>query len=300
MEVETPMLHPIPGGAAARPFMTHHNALNMELYLRIAPELYLKRLVVGGFERVYEINRNFRNEGVSTRHNPEFTMLECYVAHHDYLWMMNFLENLIRTVALAVRGGIEVPFRDKMLNLNAPFVRMTMAEAVAQAIGCSEADLTDERIDAIAQKQGITRSAQLPTWGHILYALFDKLVEPHLWQPTFITDFPSVVSPLAKRKPSNPDLTDRFELFVANMELANGFNELNDPDDQAARFKEQVAARETGDAEAHHYDADYIRALEYALPPTVGAGIGIDRLTMLLTDAHSIKDVILFPTMRKE
>jgi lysyl-tRNA synthetase class 2 len=256
--------------------------------------------VVGGFERVYEINRNFRNEGVSTRHNPEFTMLECYVAHHDYLWMMNFLENLIRTVALAVRGGIEVPFRDKMLNLNAPFVRMTMAEAVAQAIGCSEADLTDERIDAIAQKQGITRSAQLPTWGHILYALFDKLVEPHLWQPTFITDFPSVVSPLAKRKPSNPDLTDRFELFVANMELANGFNELNDPDDQAARFKEQVAARETGDAEAHHYDADYIRALEYALPPTVGAGIGIDRLTMLLTDAHSIKDVILFPTMRKE
>jgi lysyl-tRNA synthetase class 2 len=300
MEVETPMLHPIPGGAAARPFVTHHNALNMELYLRIAPELYLKRLVVGGFERVYEINRNFRNEGVSTRHNPEFTMLECYVAHHDYLWMMNFLENLIRTVALAVRGGVEVQFRDKLLNLNAPFVRMTMAEAVAKTVGCPEADLTDERIDAVAQKHGITRSTQLPTWGHILYALFDKLVEPHLWNPTFITDFPSVVSPLAKRKPSNPDLTDRFELFVANMELANGFNELNDPDDQAVRFKEQVAARETGDAEAHQYDADYIRALEYALPPTVGAGIGIDRLTMLLTDAHSIKDVILFPTMRKE
>lgn len=299
MEVETPMLHPIPGGAAARPFVTHHNTLDMQLYLRIAPELYLKRLVVGGFERVYEINRNFRNEGVSTRHNPEFTMLECYVAYKDYMWMMDFLENLIRTVALAVCGGIEeVPFRDKMLNLGAPFTRMTMAEAVAQTIGCSEADLTDGRIDVIAQQHGITRSAQLPTRGHMLYALFDKLVEPHLWQPTFITDFPSVVSPLAKRKPSDPELTDRFELFVANMELANGFNELNDPDDQAARFKEQVAARETGDAEAHHYDAEYVRALEYALPPTVGAGIGIDRLAMLLTDAHSIKDVILFPTMR--
>ncbi len=300
MEVETPMLHPIPGGAAARPFVTHHNALDIELYLRIAPELYLKRLVVGGFERVYEINRNFRNEGVSTRHNPEFTMVECYVAHKDYVWMMDFLETLIRAAALAVRGGVEVQFRDKMLDLSAPFARMTMAQAIAQAEGCSEADLAGERIDVIAKKHGIIRSAQLPTWGHILYALFEKVVEPHLWQPTFITDFPSVVSPLAKRKPSNPELTDRFELFAANMELANGFNELNDPDDQAARFKEQVTARDSGDAEAHHYDGDYIRALEYALPPTVGAGIGIDRLTMILTNAHSIKDVILFPTMRTD
>lgn len=298
MEVETPMLHPIPGGAAARPFVTHHNALGIELYLRIAPELYLKRLVVGGFERVYEINRNFRNEGVSTRHNPEFTMVECYVAHKDYLWMMNFLETLIRAAALAIRGSATVQFRDRTLDLSAPFVRMTMTEAIAQYAGCSVADLTDERIDAFAQKHGVTRSAQLPTWGHILYALFEKLVEPHLWSPTFITDFPSVVSPLSKRKPGNPALSDRFELFIANMEIANGFNELNDPDDQAARFKEQVAARDSGDAEAHHYDADYIRALEYALPPTVGAGIGIDRLTMILTDAHSIKDVILFPTMR--
>lgn len=300
MEVETPMLHPIPGGAAARPFVTHHNALDMQLYLRIAPELYLKRLVVGGFERVYEINRNFRNEGVSTRHNPEFTMVECYVAHKDYVWMMDFLETLIRAAALAVRGGVTVMFREKTLDLSAPFTRMSMQQAIAEYAGCSEADLTDATIDAIALKHGITRSEQLPTWGHILYALFEKLVEPHLWQPTFITDFPSVVSPLAKRKPDNPELTDRFELFVANMELANGFNELNDPDDQAARFKEQVAARDSGDAEAHHYDADYIRALEYALPPTVGAGIGIDRLTMILTDAHSIKDVILFPTMRQQ
>ncbi len=300
MEVETPMLHPIPGGAAARPFVTHHNALDSDLYLRIAPELYLKRLVVGGFERVYEINRNFRNEGVSTRHNPEFTMVECYVAHKDYMWMMDFLEILMRAAALAVRGGVEVQFRDKMLDLSAPFVRMTMQAAIAQSIGCSEADLAEGSIDAFAHKHGVVRSAQVPTWGHLLYALFEKVVEPNLWQPTFITDFPSVVSPLAKRKPNNPELTDRFELFAANMEIANGFNELNDPDDQAARFKEQATARDAGDAEAHYYDADYIRALEYALPPTVGAGLGIDRLVMLLTDAHSIKDVILFPTMRGE
>lgn len=300
MEVETPMLHPIPGGAAARPFVTHHNALGVDLYLRIAPELYLKRLVVGGFERVYEINRNFRNEGISTRHNPEFTMLECYVAHHDYIWMMNFIENLLRTTALAVRGVTHLPFKEKTLDFGAPFLRMTMQEAVAKAAGCSVKDLTEDRIDAIATKHGITRNEVMPTWGHLLCALFEKVVEPTLWEPIFITDFPSVVSPLAKRKPSNPELTDRFELFIAGMEIANGFNELNDPDDQAARFKEQMTARDFGDAEAHHYDADYIRALEYALPPTVGAGIGIDRLTMLLTDAHSIKEVILFPTLKPE
>lgn len=300
MEVETPMLHPIPGGAAARPFVTHHNTLGVDLYLRIAPELYLKRLVVGGFERVYEINRNFRNEGISTRHNPEFTMLECYVAHHDYIWMMNFIENLLRTTALAVRGVTHLPFKEKTLDFGAPFLRMTMQEAVAKAAGCSAKDLTEDTIDAIANKHGITRNEVMPTWGHLLCALFEKVVEPTLWEPIFITDFPSVVSPLAKRKPSNPELTDRFELFIAGMEIANGFNELNDPDDQAARFKEQMTARESGDAEAHHYDADYIRALEYALPPTVGAGIGIDRLTMLLTDAHSIKEVILFPTLKPE
>lgn len=300
MEVETPMLHPIPGGAAARPFVTHHNALDIDLYLRIAPELYLKRLVVGGFERVYEINRNFRNEGVSTRHNPEFTMVECYVAHHDYMWMMDFVENLLRTIALTVRGGVQVSFRDKMLDFSAPFKRLSMQEAVAQVAGCSVQDLSETGIDAIAQAHGIVRSATLPTWGHLLCALFEKIVEPTFWQPVFITDFPSVVSPLAKRKADNPELTDRFELFIAGMEIANGFNELNDPDDQAARFKEQAGARAAGDAEAHYYDAEYIRALEYALPPTVGAGIGIDRLAMLLTDAHSIKDVILFPTLRPQ
>jgi len=300
MEVETPMLHPIPGGAVARPFITHHNALDIDLYLRIAPELYLKRLVVGGFERVYEINRNFRNEGISTRHNPEFTMVECYVTHKDYVWMMDFIEHLLRTVALTVHGATQVQFKERLIDFEAPFARMTMQEAVAHAAGCTISDLSDERIDAIAQKHGIMRSPTVPTGGHILYALFEKLVESQLWNPTFITDFPSVISPLAKRKPDNPELTDRFELFIAGMEIANGFNELNDPIDQAARFSEQVVARAFGDAEAHHFDADYIRALEYALPPTVGAGIGIDRLTMLMTDAHSIKDVILFPTLKPE
>jgi lysyl-tRNA synthetase class 2 len=299
IEVETPMLHPIPGGAAARPFETHHNALAMTLYLRIAPELYLKRLVVGGFERVYEINRNFRNEGISTRHNPEFTMVEFYIAHHDYHFMMNFIETMVRTIVTEVCGVQCLNFGDRVIDFEQPFVRMTMQEAVAHYCSCSLDDLKGPGLDVLLKKHGIT-VVKNAGWGEKLYALFEQTVESQLKNPTFITEFPLVVSPLSKKNPENPELTDRFELFVAGMELANGFNELNDPDDQAQRFKDQVSARESGDAEAHHYDADYIKALEYGLPPTVGAGIGIDRLTMLLTNTTSIKDVILFPTLRME
>jgi lysyl-tRNA synthetase, class II len=301
MEVETPMLHPIAGGAVARPFVTHHNALNMDLFLRIAPELYLKRLVVGGFDRVYEINRNFRNEGISTRHNPEFTSLECYIAYHDYLYMMELTESLFRKLAHAVCADPKkIPYGSHVLDLDDAFVRMTMQEAVQEYAQCSEADLTESNIDKVLKKHMITFDTKQATWGHKLYALFEKLVEPNLIRPTFITQFPVEVSPLAKRNPQNPLLTDRFELFIAGMELANAFSELNDPFDQAERFKEQVNARQAGDQEAHAYDADYIQALEYALPPTVGLGIGIDRLVMLLTNTTSIKDVILFPTLKKK
>lgn len=298
MEVETPMLHPIPGGAAARPFVTHHNALDLELYLRIAPELYLKRLVVGGFERVYEINRNFRNEGISTRHNPEFTMVEWYVAYNDYHWMMDFIEQMLRTIAMEVCQTLHIPHSGKTLDFASPFTRMTMQEAVAHYAPCSIEDLQPETIDIVVKKHNAPLPHANASWGEKLFALFEHLVEAHLQNPTFITEFPVEVSPLAKKNEDNPAITDRFEMFVAGMELANGFNELNDPDDQAQRFKQQVDARESGDSEAHHYDAEYIKALEYALPPTVGAGIGIDRLTMLLTNTTSIKDVILFPTLR--
>ncbi len=299
MEVETPMLHPIPGGAAARPFMTHHNALDMELFLRIAPELYLKRLVVGGFERVYEINRNFRNEGISTRHNPEFTMLEFYVAHQDYNWMMNFSEELIQHVARVVAGSTEVQFGDHHIDFGKPFKRIAMADAVAEYAGVSKDDLGEKKIDALLKKHNI--ALKDVSWGQKILALFEALVEPHLIQPTFITQFPVEISPLAKSNPANPGFVDRFELFVAGMELANAFNELNDPFDQAARFQEQAAAHESGkDEEAHRYDADYVHALEYGLPPTVGFGMGIDRLTMMLTNTVSIKDVILFPTLKRK
>lgn len=298
LEVETPMLHPIPGGAAAKPFMTHHNALGMDLYLRIAPELYLKRLVVGGLPRVYEINRNFRNEGISIRHNPEFTMLEYYIAHHDYMFMMLFTEKLLQHIAQTVCGTTTVLFGDHHLHFAAPFERLTMQEAVARVVKCNVEDLEGDKIDAIIAQHKIRLEQKNPSWGYKLTTLFEELVEATLIQPTFITQFPIEVSPLSKRNPNNPDFADRFELFVAGIELSNGFSELNNPFDQAQRFHEQANARAAGEDETHFYDADYVHALEYGLPPTVGCGIGIDRLTMFLTNAPSIRDVILFPTLR--
>ncbi len=299
MEVETPMLQVIPGGAAARPFITHHNTLDMDLYLRIAPELYLKRLVVGGFERVYEINRNFRNEGISTRHNPEFTMLEFYIAYKDYHFAMDFVEQLLRTVAMQACKSLHIPFGAHTLDFESPFRRLSMRDAVKEYGKLSDADLLDNGINAIIDKHD-SKLGKDASWGHKLLALFEKLVEPHLVQPTFITEFPIEVSPLAKRDPKNPQIAARFELFIAGVELSNGFNELNDPFDQAERFKDQAKALSAGDIEAHHYDADYVQALEYALPPTAGVGIGIDRLTMFMTNTTSIKDVILFPTLKKK
>jgi len=298
LEVETPMLHPIPGGALAKPFMTHHNALDMQLYLRIAPELYLKRLIVGGFARVYEINRCFRNEGISTRHNPEFTTVEYYIEHHDYHFMMDFTEQLLRYIAQTVcKTGI-VPFGDYMLDFDKPFDRMTMQEAVAKAIDCSLQDLEADKIDAVVSRYNIKFEQKNPSWGYKLNMLFEELAEKTLIQPTFIMQFPIEVSPLAKRNDKNPDFADRFELYIAGMELSNGFSELNNPFDQAERFNAQAQARAAGESEAHYYDADFVTALEYGMPPTVGCGIGIDRLTMFLTNAPSIRDVILFPTMR--
>jgi len=298
LEVETPMLHPIPGGALAKPFVTHHNALNMELYLRIAPELYLKRLIVGGFGRVYEINRCFRNEGISIRHNPEFTTVEYYIEHHDYHFMMNFTEQLLQHITRSVCGHMVVPFGDYVLDFGASFVRMTMQEAVAKAIDCTAQDLESENIDALIKKYNVKLEQKNPSWGYKLNVLFEELAEKTLIQPTFITQFPIEVSPLAKRNEKNPDFADRFELYIAGMELANGFSELNNPFDQAQRFHAQAQARAAGEQEAHYYDADFVTALEYGMPPTVGSGIGIDRLTMFLTNAASIRDVVLFPTLR--
>ena len=299
IEVETPMLHPIPGGAAAKPFVTHHNALDTELYLRIAPELYLKRLVVGGLERVYEVNRNFRNEGISTRHNPEFTMVEWYMAYSDYHRMMDMIEELIKAIIKNAGLSEQVPYGEHAIDFGKAFARLTMKEAVAKALGVSEQEVQDN-IDAFIAQYNVKLANKNASWGEKLLALFEELVEGSLIQPTFITDFPVEVSPLSKRDPENPQVAARFELFVAGMELANGFNELNDPFDQAERFKEQAQARTDGDDEAHYYDADYVLALEHALPPTVGAGMGIDRLTMLLTNTTSIKDVILFPTLKRK
>lgn len=300
MEVETPMLHPIPGGAAARPFVTHHNALGNDFYLRIAPELYLKRLVVGGFERVYEINRNFRNEGISTRHNPEFTMLEMYMAHHDYHFIMNFVEDMFRSMVQNVCGTLQVPYGDITIDFEKPFKKTTIKDAVREYGHYSEDDIAPAMIDIRLKEHNITMANKNASWGEKIYAMFEKIVEHRLINPTFVTEFPIEVSPLAKRDEKNPNFAARFELFIAGMEISNGFNELNDPFDQAARFKQQVDARSGGDAEAHHYDAEYIHALEYGLPPTVGVGIGIDRLTMLLTNTTSIKDVILFPTLKRK
>jgi lysyl-tRNA synthetase class 2 len=300
-EVETPMLQPIPGGATARPFVTHYNALDRDVFLRIAPELFLKRLVVGGIERVYELNRNFRNEGLSTRHNPEFTMLEFYQAYADYRDFMDLVETLVRDAALAVTGGATVTYQGHACDLSAPFRRVTLTQAVLEHnAGLDGARLKDR--DYLAEWTKKVGGDAKPEYGvgKLLTEIFEKTVEAKLLDPTFITEYPTEVSPLSRRNDANPDFADRFEFFVGGREIANGFSELNDPDDQAARFRAQAAAHERGDHEAMVYDADYIRALEYGLPPTAGAGIGIDRLAMFLTDSPSIRDVLLFPQMRPE
>ncbi|MBC3806029.1 lysine--tRNA ligase [Undibacterium seohonense] len=301
MEVETPMLHVIPGGAAAKPFITHHNALDMEMYLRIAPELYLKRLVVGGFDRVFEVNRNFRNEGVSPRHNPEFTMMEFYAAYVDYKWLMDFTEEVIRKAAVDAHGTAVLTYQGKELDLSKPFQRLTIVGAINKyAPHYTAEQLGDaEFIKAELKKFGVKPFATAGL-GALQLALFEETAEAQLWEPTYIIDYPAEVSPLARASDTVPGITERFELFMTGREIANGFSELNDAEDQAARFMAQVAAKDAGDEEAMYYDADYIRALEYGLPPTGGCGIGIDRLMMLITDSPNIRDVILFPHLRRE
>lgn len=298
LEVETPMMQPIPGGAEATPFVTHHNALDLDLYLRIAPELYLKRLVVGGFERVFEVNRNFRNEGVSTRHNPEFTMLEFYQAYATHQDLMALTEEMFTTVTKLTTGNSTIEYQGQSIEMGGTWTRLTLAEALEKMGGLDPHLLNDrDGLLAFAQDKGIKLS-KTGRIGKIITKLFDVLVEPQLIQPTFITGYPVEVSPLSRRSDTESGLTDRFELFIAGYEIANGFSELNDPEDQNARFLQQVEDREAGDSEAHFMDADYIEALEYGMPPTAGEGIGIDRLTMLLTDAASIREVILFPHMK--
>ena len=301
MEVETPMMHPIPGGALARPFVTHHNALDMKLYLRIAPELYLKRLVVGGFERVFEINRNFRNEGVGTKHNPEFTMLEFYFAYADYQDAMTMTEELVREVCRQTTQGESITYQGDALNFSEEFTRLSMLDAIVKYNpAATKQQLSDEKFARkFAEQLGMNIDAR---WGigKLQMEIFEKTAEHKLIAPTFITGYPVEVSPLSRRNDDDPTISDRFELFIGGREVANGFSELNDPRDQAARFKQQLAAHESGDAEAMQFDADYIRALEYGLPPTAGVGLGVDRLVMLLTDSKSIRDVLLFPHMRAE
>ncbi|TDX27881.1 lysyl-tRNA synthetase class II [Modicisalibacter xianhensis] len=301
MEVETPMLQPIPGGATARPFITHHNALDIDMYLRIAPELYLKRLVVGGFERVFEINRNFRNEGLSTRHNPEFTMLEFYWAYADYRDLLDLTEEMIRNAAQEVLGTTVLDYQGTEYDLGKPFRRLTLRQAILEhGNGITEADIDSlEAARDTAVKLGLKVKEG---WGlgKLQTEIFEEVAEHQLDQPTFIIEYPAEVSPLARRNDANPFVTDRFEFFVGGREIANGFSELNDAEDQAERFAAQVAEKEAGDLEAMYYDADYVRALEYGLPPTAGEGIGIDRLVMLFTDSPSIRDVLLFPAMRPE
>ncbi len=301
LEVETPMMQAIPGGATARPFTTYHNALDMELYLRIAPELYLKRLVVGGFEKVFEINRNFRNEGLSTRHNPEFTMLEFYQAYADYNDLMDLTEEMLRLLAQMVLGGTKVTWQGETYDFGAPFSRMTVKESILHF----NPEIRAEQLESREQASGIAAGLGIPLkasygLGKIQIEIFEKTVEHRLKQPTFITAYPTEVSPLARRNDEDPSVTDRFEFFVGGREIANGFTELNDAEDQAERFRKQVEEKETGDLEAMHYDADYITALEHGMPPTAGEGIGIDRLVMLFTDAASIRDVLLFPHMRSK
>ncbi len=300
LEVETPMMQPIAGGAAARPFVTHHNALDVDLYLRIAPELYLKRLVVGGYERVFELSRVFRNEGVSTRHNPEFTMLEFYQGHATYEDLMALTEEMLVGLAHEVAGGTTLQYGGEAIDLARPWPRRTMAELVSEYASVpAERVLERELLAPLAASRGITVHPNA-TAGHLLAAVFEAVVEPHLVQPIFVTQFPIELSPLARRNDRDPRFVDRFELFVARHEIANAFSELNDPEDQRGRFEEQLRARAAGDAEAHAMDADYVRALEHGMPPTAGEGIGIDRLVMLLTGATSIREVILFPHLRPE
>jgi lysyl-tRNA synthetase class 2 len=301
MEVETPMLHPIPGGAAAKPFITHHNALDMQMFMRIAPELYLKRLVVGGFERVFEVNRNFRNEGVSPRHNPEFTMMEFYAAYVDYQWMMDFTEAVIRQAAVDAHGTATLTYGGRELDLSKPFHRLTIVEAINKfAPGYTAEQLNSmDFLKAELKKFGV-KPFSTSGLGALQLSLFEETAEAQLWEPTFIIDYPVEVSPLARESDTRPGITERFELFMVGREIANGFSELNDPEDQAARFMAQVDAKNAGDEEAMYFDADYIRALEYGMPPAGGCGIGIDRLMMLLTDSPNIRDVILFPHLRRE
>ncbi|MCX8146340.1 MAG: lysine--tRNA ligase [Azovibrio sp.] len=300
MEVETPMLHPIPGGASAKPFVTHHNALDMEMFMRIAPELYLKRLVVGGFEKVFEVNRNFRNEGLSPRHNPEFTMMEFYEAYADYKSLMDFTEGLLRHAAREALNTETFVYQGRELDFSKPFQRLT----ICQAIQKYHPEFTDAQLAdptwLKSQIQACGEAVKPGGLGSLQLQLFEACAESQLWEPTFIIDYPVEVSPLARASDSNPEITERFELFIVGREIANGFSELNDPEDQAERFMAQVKAKDAGDEEAMYYDADYIRALEFGMPPTGGCGIGIDRLVMLLTDSPSIRDVILFPHMRPE
>lgn len=305
LEVETPMLHPIPGGAAARPFVTHHNALDQQMFLRVAPELYLKRLIVGGFERVYEVNRNFRNEGISPRHNPEFTMLEFYAAYTDYRWVMDFTEQVIRDAALAATGSTTVNYQGRSIDLGRPFERLSITGAIAKyAPRYSLAQLQDAAFlrAELARLGAEVDGPQLKSaaLGALQLALFEEVAEHQLWDPTYIVDYPVEVSPLARGSDARPGITERFELFITGREIANGFSELNDPEDQAERFLRQVEAKDAGDDEAMYFDADYIRALEYGMPPAGGCGIGIDRLVMLLTDSPSIRDVVLFPALKRE
>ena len=301
LEVETPMMHPIPGGAAAKPFITHHNALDMGLYLRIAPELYLKRLVVGGFEKVFEINRNFRNEGLSTRHNPEFTMIEFYEAYRDYQYLMDFTEALFREIAQKVLGTTVINYQGKELDFGKPFHRLTIVQAIQKYHPQFTETQLNDREFLVSELQDLKAKYKPEDGiGGLQLSLFEELSEHQLFEPTFIVDYPVEVSPLARASDTRSGITERFELFIAGREIANGFSELNDPEDQEARFDAQVAAKEAGDEEAMFKDADYIRALEHGLPPTAGEGIGIDRLVMLFTDSASIRDVILFPHMRPE
>jgi lysyl-tRNA synthetase class 2 len=299
MEVETPMMQVIPGGASARPFITHHNALDIDMYLRIAPELYLKRLVVGGFDRVFEINRNFRNEGISPRHNPEFTMMELYMAYADYRDLIELTESLFRTLAQDVLGSTVVPYGDQEFDFGKPFEKLTMKQAIQKYRPETDlADLDDmEKASAIAASLGIKIEK---SWGlgRVVTEIFEETAEAHLIQPTFITEYPAEVSPLARRNDENPEITDRFEFFIGGREIGNGFSELNDAEDQAERFLQQVNAKDAGDDEAMFYDEDYVTALEHGLPPTAGLGIGIDRMVMLFTNSHTIRDVILFPALR--
>ncbi|WP_447956432.1 lysine--tRNA ligase [Vreelandella sp. EE7] len=301
MEVETPMLQPIPGGATARPFITHHNALDMDMYLRIAPELYLKRLVVGGFEKVFEINRNFRNEGLSTRHNPEFTMVEFYWAYADYNDLMDMTEAMLRSIAEQVLGTTLLSYQGEEYDFGQPFRRLSLKDSILEyGDNITEAELDSlESARAVAERVGIKVK---PSWGlgKVQTEIFEEVAEPKLDQPTFITMYPAEVSPLARRSDADPFVTDRFEFFVGGREIANGFSELNDAEDQAERFREQAAEKDAGDLEAMYFDGDYVRALEYGMPPTAGEGIGIDRLVMLFTDSASIRDVLLFPAMRPE